>query len=292
MSLRHDQGAIRPPTEAGICLGQTGEVPLHHSQETFPGGESRVLYVGNLENPLDCAFSQPADTYAFLHVRSGCSLITYRDTQNILAPGHTVVLCSGHATRLRMGRNQQDLVAFFVPKTYMMGIAEWAAKEFKFFAEGPPHVFQLEGSLWGRTVAPSAGLNLAGLYSWATLQFSLPSEGFDSMLIHPGIGEGSPFEPLLSAVRNQPQESWSLRRAADMVGYSTFHFSRTFRAVTKMGFPAYVDRTRTDSAVGRILGTNEHFDSIAQDSGFGTTSSLRSALKEHLGLLPSELRRG
>ncbi|MFX6834700.1 helix-turn-helix domain-containing protein, partial [Acinetobacter baumannii] len=84
---------------------------------------------------------------------------------------------------------------------------------------------------------------------------------------------------------------WSLKRAADMVGYSTFHFSRTFRAVTKLGFPDYVDRARTDFAVNLILNNEEHFDAVAQQSGFATTSSLRSALKEHLGLLPSELRR-
>lgn len=250
-----------------------------------------MYYAGDEENPIDCFLAIPPSTFAFLYIQTGSSLLTHGPYSRVMAPGMTATLTSEHETRLRVGRNQQQILVFFVPEAYFSGLAQFARGEFGFMTEGQPHIRQLGSCPWGRIAHPTQDRNLAELYVWASMQFSTPSMTETSLLIHSGIGQESPFEELLAQVRQAPHESWSLKRAADMVGYSTFHFSRTFRAVTKMGFPDYVDRARTDFAAERILHSDDSYDTVAQQSGFGTTSSLRSALKEHLGLLPSELRR-
>jgi AraC-like DNA-binding protein len=248
-----------------------------------------LFYAGNEENPIDCFLAIPAGTVAFVYVQSGSSLLVFGEHSRVLGPGHSVTLTEENEARLRVGRNLQQILLFFIPRAYLAGLMEYASRECE-FSPSVPFVRQLGACPVGRLCYPHPERDLAELYVWASMQFS-HHDADTSLLIHPGIGQDSPFEELLEEVRKSPNESWSLKRAADMVGYSTFHFSRTFRAVTKLGVPDYVDRARTDFAVDRILNSEDSYDAVAQQSGFGTTSSLRSALKEHLGLLPSELRR-
>jgi len=95
---------------------------------------------------------------------------------------------------------------------------------------------------------------------------------------------------LVEKVRKNPSQPWPLREAADLAGYSPFHFSRIFKSMVGYGFHEYVDRSRTEAAVLMLVSTDEPIDIIAQRAGFGTTQGLRESVKEYLGLVPSELR--
>ena len=95
---------------------------------------------------------------------------------------------------------------------------------------------------------------------------------------------------LVEKVRKAPNQPWPLREAADLAGYSPFHFSRIFKSMVGYGFHEYVDRCRTESAVLMLVSTDDPIDIIAQRAGFGTTQGLRESVKEYLGLVPSELR--
>lgn len=95
---------------------------------------------------------------------------------------------------------------------------------------------------------------------------------------------------LTDKVKRRPDASWPIKDAADLVGYSPFHFSRVFKGIVGYGFHEYVDRCRTEYAVNLLTKTEEPIEIIAATAGFGTAQSLRESVKEHLGLLPSELR--
>jgi len=99
-----------------------------------------------------------------------------------------------------------------------------------------------------------------------------------------------PLVSLMRAVKARPTDTWSLKEAASMAGYSAFHLSRTFRVAVDYGFPEFVDRCRTELAVQELLTTENSIEEIATHSGFGSTQSLRSACREYLGFLPSEIR--
>jgi AraC-like DNA-binding protein len=91
-------------------------------------------------------------------------------------------------------------------------------------------------------------------------------------------------------VSSNPALGWPLKEAADMAGYSPFHFSRVFKQLVGYGFHEYVDRCRTESAIDMLISTDSAVDLVASTCGFGTTQGLRESVKEYLGLVPSELR--
>lgn len=95
---------------------------------------------------------------------------------------------------------------------------------------------------------------------------------------------------LTSKVRSNPALGWPLKEAADMAGYSPFHFSRVFKQMVGYGFHEYVDRCRTECAIDMLVTTDSAVDLVASTCGFGTTQGLRESVKEYLGLVPSELR--
>lgn len=95
---------------------------------------------------------------------------------------------------------------------------------------------------------------------------------------------------LVLQVRQRPDVAWPLKEAADLVGYSPFHFSRVYKALLGYGFHEFVDRCRTEHAVDMLCTSDTPIDVVAAASGFGTTQALRESVKEYLGLVPSELR--
>ena len=95
---------------------------------------------------------------------------------------------------------------------------------------------------------------------------------------------------LIAKVRKNPAAPWPLKDAADMAGYSPFHFSRVFKSIVGYGFHEFVDRSRTECAVEMLVTTESAVDLVASTCGFGTTQGLRESVKEYLGLVPSELR--
>jgi AraC-like DNA-binding protein len=95
---------------------------------------------------------------------------------------------------------------------------------------------------------------------------------------------------LTQKVRGNPALGWPLKEAADMAGYSPFHFSRVFKQLVGYGFHEYVDRCRTECAIDMLVSTDSAVDLVASTCGFGTTQGLRESVKEYLGLVPSELR--
>lgn len=98
------------------------------------------------------------------------------------------------------------------------------------------------------------------------------------------------IKELVVKVRQNPAAGWPLKEAANMAGYSPFHFSRVFKNLVGYGFHEYVDRCRTECAVELLVTTDHAVDLVASTCGFGTTQGLRESVKEYLGLVPSELR--
>lgn len=104
------------------------------------------------------------------------------------------------------------------------------------------------------------------------------------------VGLPDTIRQLTKKVRAKPSDGWPLKDAADMAGYSPFHFSRVFKQLVGYGFHEYVDRCRTEAAVELLVTTDMAVDLVASNCGFGTTQGLRESIREYLGLVPSELR--
>ncbi|MCC7433833.1 MAG: helix-turn-helix domain-containing protein [Methanoregulaceae archaeon] len=101
--------------------------------------------------------------------------------------------------------------------------------------------------------------------------------------------EGGPFAELLEAVETDPAHGWNLTEAADQAGYSSFHFSRTFKQQVGCGFHEYLDRRRTEVAVMR-LAQGGSVAEATELAGFSSARSLRESLRDYLGLRPTDFR--
>ena len=118
----------------------------------------------------------------------------------------------------------------------------------------------------------------------------LMSSGDQVQLAALPLGLPETITDLIAQVRKNPAAPWPLKDAADMAGYSPFHFSRVFKQLVGYGFHEFVDRSRTECAVEMLVTTESAVDLVASTCGFGTTQGLRESVKEYLGLVPSELR--
>jgi len=115
-------------------------------------------------------------------------------------------------------------------------------------------------------------------------------ESHRSIWLRPSpLVEASAFSELLIELERSPARLWHLQEAADAAGYSPFHFSRTFKQVVGCGFHEYVDRLRTEIALGQLC-AGVPVSEAASAAGFSSTRSLRESLKDYLGLMPSDLR--
>jgi AraC-like DNA-binding protein len=95
---------------------------------------------------------------------------------------------------------------------------------------------------------------------------------------------------LIKRVRENPAGYWPLPEAARATGYSVQHFSRYFKSVVGYGFQSFVERCRTEIAIDQLRTTRDSVDSIAENCGFGAPQAMRNALREYIGLVPSDLR--
>lgn len=80
----------------------------------------------------------------------------------------------------------------------------------------------------------------------------------------------------------------SLREAADMAGYSHFHFSRRFRDVTGYGFHEYLDRVRASWAIAHAS-ESKSLVRLAESAGFSNVKTMRESVYDYTGFQLSQL---
>lgn len=114
-------------------------------------------------------------------------------------------------------------------------------------------------------------------------------DGPSRISIRPTPAAGTAFAELLEAVEADPAHAWNLTEAADQAGYSSFHFSRTFKQQVGCGFHEYLDRRRTEIAAMR-LAQGASISEATQEAGFTSARSLRESLRDYLGLRPADFR--
>ena len=290
MQPSHDPQVVPPVTQPIGLVLRPGTPALSRWEVRFPGGESVVRVVTSVDSPLECSLAIPPGHRCAVHVHRGASVVFLRSRRDLLLPQQSAVIPESESTTFRLGRGDHDLILFYVPLEYMAGLARWQEE-----AHGPDceHGARVYHNIGRGTVAtPDAEdlRDLGRLYAWVAGLCSVRPTSGTAHLVPDSICLGTPFAPLLSAVRSAPGEDWSIQRAADMVSYSRCHFSRTFRAVTGIGFPHFVDACRTEAALARIVYTQDPLEVVAYECGLGSPSGMRTAFKEHTGLLPSEMR--
>ena len=99
-----------------------------------------------------------------------------------------------------------------------------------------------------------------------------------------------PLAQVAEMVRADPTKHWPAPEAANIAGYSTFHFSRVFKQHVGVGFQEFVDRCRTELSLDLLRSTNTPVELVATKCGFGSPQTLRDSLRDYLGVVPSDIR--
>lgn len=91
---------------------------------------------------------------------------------------------------------------------------------------------------------------------------------------------------------NHSRQKLTLDELADISGFSKYHFTRIFSAVTGMTPIAFVNRERLQRAVRLLAETNQTVLDIAAQCGFESVSTFNGLFKKHYSKTPSQVRNG
>lgn len=82
-----------------------------------------------------------------------------------------------------------------------------------------------------------------------------------------------------------------IKTLAEISCFSPFHFHRISRALLGEPIGAYISRTRLETAAKLIRYSASDIETIANNVGFETPSSLSKAFKSHFGISPTAYRK-
>jgi transcriptional regulator GlxA family with amidase domain len=102
--------------------------------------------------------------------------------------------------------------------------------------------------------------------------------------------ESDPIAEVLAYVEDHIAGDLSVPVLARHAAMSPRHFARCFAAEVGSTPARYVHTTRLYAARRRLEESSHGLERIAEESGFGTTESLRRAFAESVGVTPSEYR--
>jgi len=91
-------------------------------------------------------------------------------------------------------------------------------------------------------------------------------------------------------INNHIEEKISLDDVACMVNFSSSHFSRVFKRVTKKTLFEFITECRLQKAKDYLKNSNKSITEISHDVGFASVSYFGQVFKQAFGISPSEYR--
>jgi AraC family transcriptional regulator len=91
---------------------------------------------------------------------------------------------------------------------------------------------------------------------------------------------------ITAVVRRDLQQPWPVQRMADVVGLSSFHFSRAFKAASGQSPHAYVTSLRMGEALRLVRSTSRPIFDIALDTGYASAAHFSQTFRRHWGVTP------
>jgi transcriptional regulator GlxA family with amidase domain len=96
---------------------------------------------------------------------------------------------------------------------------------------------------------------------------------------------------VMDLITKDPRADHSLRSLSDGAGVSARHLSRLFLAETGHTPQHFIDRTRLEAACALLTGGRDSLEHVAEQTGAGSSESLRRLFKRELGITPGTYRR-
>ncbi len=273
------------------------EEPLFHEF----GGDTNFNFVrfrGSRSQLVPVTLPNQAGVSRFIISLTGSILISSSFAfKELLAPNSVAFVPANASHQFTIGRGQHDcLVVSFSPesllalKSNIKNIQSINAFHIDESSSPLGELLQvLKSQLDSEAIQSPNTISLIVSIISLSLTFAKTGSPSQTLADIPNTGQESLLD-LLRQVKVSSEQTWALKEAAETAAYSAFHLSRSFRSVTRYGFPEFVDRCRTEQAVKKLLTQDLSFEEISQTCGFGSSHSFRNACREYYGFLPSEIR--
>lgn len=98
------------------------------------------------------------------------------------------------------------------------------------------------------------------------------------------------FHTLLRYLDAHYTEPLSLESAANRLGYTPSHFSKTFKKLAGINFVTYLSMIRVEQACARLKKGDERMVDIAQSCGFNNLRTFNRTFKEITGYTPTQFK--
>lgn len=281
--------ALVTPPVYDIALD--ADKPRYQNGLTRPEGFPRFLHrICDLDSPVYHPISREPGYARYLQILTGTALVIDENGKTtFVSAGSCIYLAEKFVCDLLLGRGEHNwLTAYWEPTgVFVPPVTE------------PLAIFHLDKS----SESSKALTREIALRDGATDDVPHLLLAWINSQIHDRTTNNIPFkltrssgeleenlQLLLQTIVENPQTDWNLARAAQVAGYSPFHLSRIFRANLAVGLPKFVELCRTEAAIPLILHSNTPMHLISEQCGFGTPQAMRTAIREHTGFLPTELR--
>ena len=93
---------------------------------------------------------------------------------------------------------------------------------------------------------------------------------------------------LLDYIDRHYDQDIPLSKAAQLLGYDTFHCSKTFKAITGVNYVTYLNTVRVGKALDKLRSSDQSIIDVALDCGFNTPRTFNRVFKEITRMTPTE----
>lgn len=127
---------------------------------------------------------------------------------------------------------------------------------------------------------------------WYLLKRSLPRGNVNKPSLTRRMEQLGDFQRLLSYMESNFAEDIALADAAEMVGFSESHFSKTFKKMTGINFVTYLNMLRVEKAAELLKNSSLKVTDIALTCGFDNVRTFNRVFKDVTGTTPSAFSKG
>ncbi len=123
---------------------------------------------------------------------------------------------------------------------------------------------------------------------WFRLLRHLPTHTQKTIMLNRRLSVLSDFQSLLSFLEEHYSDAITIEDAAEMMNFSTSHFSKVFKLLIGTNFVKYLNTIRISQAVDLLITTDNKITDISFMCGFNNVRTFNRVFKEITNHTPSE----
>ncbi len=123
---------------------------------------------------------------------------------------------------------------------------------------------------------------------WYQLLRNLPTHTQKSIMMNRRLSVLSDFQSLLSFLEEHYSDTITIEDAAEMMNFSTSHFSKVFKMLIGTNFVKYLNAIRISQAVDLLMTTDKKITDISYMCGFNNVRTFNRVFKEITNKTPTD----